>query len=39
MAIQIHFINPNIERDTEQMVAELLTVLALRQLHERLANT
>lgn len=39
MSIQVHFINPNIERDTEQMVEELLTLLALKQLHERLANT
>lgn len=39
MSIQVHFINPNIERDTEQMVAELITLLALKQLQEHLVHT
>lgn len=39
MSIQVHFVNPNAERDTEQMVTELLTLLALKQLQERLVNT
>lgn len=33
MSIQVHFINPNPERDTEQMVTELLTLLAIKKLH------
>lgn len=39
MSIQVHFINPNVEQDTKQMVTELLTLLALKQLQERLVNT
>lgn len=33
MSIQVHFINPNAEKDTEKMVGELLMLLALKRLH------
>lgn len=32
MSIQIHFENPNAEKDTEQVVINLLTLLALKKL-------
>lgn len=33
MSIQVHFVNPNTEKDTTQMVSELLVLLALKKLH------
>lgn len=33
MSIQVHFVNPNTEKDTTQVVADLLVLLALKKLH------
>lgn len=33
MAIQVHFVNPNPEQETEKVVADFLTVLALKKLY------
>lgn len=35
MSIQIHFINPNKDEDTERIVADLLTTLAVKKLLAR----
>ncbi len=32
MMIQVHFENPNVEEDNEQMVQELLVMLALKRM-------
>lgn len=34
MSIQVHFVNPNTEKDTTQMVSDLLVLLALKKLHK-----
>ena len=33
MSIQVHFVNPNIEKDTAQVVSDLLVLPALKKLH------
>ena len=32
MSVQVHFINPNKDEDTEKIVAELLAALAVKKL-------
>lgn len=33
MAIQVHFVDPNVDEDKERIVTELLVLLALKKIH------